>query len=268
MSSRSSSKTLPRRAGMRDPRDGRFACVLAMILLALVAAAGVFLPAMRERLAGLVYASTERHIAVLPFENVGDPQFEPVASGLMDALTNELSNLEAAQKSLWVVPASEVRSHKVRDPGAAYRDLGATMVVQGSVQRKGPGVYLTVVLIDSKRLRQIGSVQVQDSSGDLASVQNQAVSHLARMMRVTMSETALIPEKSTAPSSYESYLKALGYIQRYDKPGNLRLGNRSPELRGAKRTRVSRWVMPPWERRYRLEISDRPPPGLARASRC
>ena len=197
--------------------------VLAMIMLALVAAAGVFLPAMRERLAGLVYASTEKHIAVLPFENVGDPQFEPVASGLMDALTNELSNLEAAQKSLWVVPASEVRSHKVRDPGTAYRDLGATMVVQGSVQRKGPVVYLTVVLIDSKRMRQIGSVQVQDGSGDLASVQNQAVSHLARMMRVNMSETALIPEKSTAPSSYESYLKALGYIQRYDKPGNLDL---------------------------------------------
>jgi tetratricopeptide (TPR) repeat protein len=197
--------------------------VLAMVMLALVAAAGVFLPSMRERLAGLVYASTEKHIAVLPFENVGDPQFEPVASGLMDALTNELSNLEAAQKSLWVVPASEVRSHKVRDPGAAYRDLGATMVVQGSVQRKGPGVYLTVVLIDSKRLRQIGSVQVQDGSGDLASVQNQAVSHLARMMRVNMSEAALIPEKTMAPSSYESYLKALGYIQRYDKPGNLDL---------------------------------------------
>ena len=43
----------------------------------------------------------------------------------------------------------------------AYRDLGATMVVQGSVQRKGPVVYLTVVLIDSKRMRQIGSVQAQ-----------------------------------------------------------------------------------------------------------
>jgi serine/threonine-protein kinase len=198
--------------------------VLVMILLALIAAAGVFLPAVRERLAGLVYASTDKHIAVLPFENVGnDPAYEPVAHGLMDALTNELSNLEAAQKSLWVVPASEVRNHKVADPASAFRDLGATMVVQGSIQRKGPAVYLTVVLIDAKRLRQIGSVELEDPAGDLATVQNQAVSHLARMMRVNMAEDAFVPAKGIAPSSYESYVKALGYLQRYDKPGNIDL---------------------------------------------
>jgi eukaryotic-like serine/threonine-protein kinase len=198
--------------------------VLAMLMLTLIAAAGVFLPALRERLAGLVYASTDKHIAVLPFENVGnDPEYAAVASGLMDALTNELSNLEAAQQSLWVVPASEVRSHKISDPAAAYRDLGATMVVEGSVQRKGQIVYLTVVLIDSKRLRQIGSAQLEDASGDLAIIQNQAVSHLARMMRVKISEAALAPAKVVAPSSYESYVKALGYLQRYDKPGNIDL---------------------------------------------
>jgi serine/threonine protein kinase/tetratricopeptide (TPR) repeat protein len=198
--------------------------VLVMITLALIAAAGVFLPAARERLAGLVYASTDKHIAVLPFENIGnDPAYEPVARGLMDALTNELSNLEAAQKSLWVVPASEVRNHKVSDPASAFRDLGATMVVQGSIQRRGPAVSLTVVLIDAKRLRQIGSVELEDASGDLATVQNQAVSHLARMMRVKMSEDALVPAKGIAPNSYESYLKALGYLQRYDKPGNIDL---------------------------------------------
>jgi eukaryotic-like serine/threonine-protein kinase len=198
--------------------------VLVMITLALIAAAGVFLPAVREGLAGLVYASTDKHIAVLPFENIGnDPAYEPVAHGLMDALTNELSNLEAAQKSLWVVPASEVRKHKVSDPASAFRDLGATMVVQGSIQRRGPAVYLAVVLIDAKRLRQIGSVELEDASGDLATVQNQAVSHLARMMRVKMSEDTLVPAKGIAPNSYESYVKALGYLQRYDKPGNLDL---------------------------------------------
>jgi serine/threonine protein kinase/tetratricopeptide (TPR) repeat protein len=195
--------------------------VLAMVMLALIAAAGVFLPAVRERLAGLVYASTEKHIAVLPFENLAhDPDFEPITNGLMDAVTNDLSNLEAAQKSLWVVPASEVRNHKIHDAGSAYRDLGATMVVQGSVEKKGPAVYLTMVLIDSKRLRQIGSIELQDSSGDLASIQNQAVSHLARMMKVKISETTQTSDKPTTPGSYESYLKALGYLQRYDKPGN------------------------------------------------
>jgi eukaryotic-like serine/threonine-protein kinase len=198
--------------------------LLAAVTVILIAAAVLLLPSARERIAGLVYASTDKHIAVLPFENVGnDPQYEPVAHGLMDALTNELSNLDAAQKSLWVVPASEVRGHKVNDPAAAYRELGATMVVQGTVQRRGSAVFLTVVLIDSKRLRQIGSVQLEDSLGDLATVQNKAVSHLARMMRVKMSDIALVPAGGVQPSAYESYLKALGYLQRYDKPGNLDL---------------------------------------------
>jgi serine/threonine-protein kinase len=195
--------------------------LIAALALVLLAVAVIAVPTVREQLAGLVYASTEKHIAVLPFENVGnDPEYDPVAHGLMDAFTNDLSNLEAAQKSLWVVPASEVRHRKITDAASAYRDLGATMVIQGSIQRKGPAVYLTVVLIDSKRLRQIGSVQLEDSTGDLAVVQNEAVSHLARMMKVRASEVSPAPARSVTPDSYEAYLKALGYMQRYDRPGN------------------------------------------------
>jgi serine/threonine protein kinase/Flp pilus assembly protein TadD len=195
--------------------------LIAALTLVLFAIGVVAIPAVREQLAGLVYASTEKHIAVLPFENVGnDPEYDPVAHGLMDALTNDLSNLEAAQKSLWVVPASEVRHRKITDAASAYRELGATMVVQGSILRKGPAVYLTVVLIDSKRLRQIGSVQLEDRTGDLGVVQNAAVSHLARMMKVRASEISPGPARSATPDSYEAYLKALGYMQRYDRPGN------------------------------------------------
>jgi eukaryotic-like serine/threonine-protein kinase len=192
-----------------------------------IAAAAVvvfFLPSVRERFVGLAYAGSEKHIAVLPFSNSGnDPEYQPVAEGLMDSMTNALSNLEAAKQSLWVVPASVVRQHKVSDPATAFRELGATMVVQGAVERKGHDVMLTVVLIDAKRLRQIGSLRIDDSTGDLAALQNQAVARLARMMSVNVSEAAHIPSGSNTPSAYESYLKALGYIQRYDKPGNLDL---------------------------------------------
>jgi serine/threonine-protein kinase len=192
-----------------------------------IAAAAVLvslLPSVRERFVGLAYAGSEKHIAVLPFANTGnDSEYEPVVEGLMDSMTNELSNLEAAQQSLWVVPASVVRDRKVNDPASAFRQLGATVVVQGSVERKGQDVRLTVVLIDSKRLRQIGSAQLEDRGGDLAALQDQAVSRLARLMKVNVSETARVPSGSVTPNAYESYLKALGFMQRYDKPGNLDL---------------------------------------------
>jgi eukaryotic-like serine/threonine-protein kinase len=191
---------------------------LAVILAAIVA---LFLPPVRERFAGIAYAGSEKHIAVLPFSNSGtDPEYAPVAEGLMDSITNELSNLDTAQQSLWVVPASVVRDRKVNDPVSAFRELGATMVVQGSVRREGPAVHLTVVLVDSKLLRQIGSAELEDHSGNLAALQHDAVSHLARMMKVKVSEASLSPVGSVAPSAYELYLKALAYLQRYDKPGN------------------------------------------------
>jgi eukaryotic-like serine/threonine-protein kinase len=188
----------------------------------LAGAALLMLPAVREGLLGFAYAGVEKHIAVLPFEaSANDPEYQPIAQGLMDSLTNELSNLDAAQQSLWVVPASVVRTRKVTDPTAAFRELGATMVVQGRVRRQGSGVYLTVNLIDSKRLRQIGSAELEDASGNLAKLQGEAVAKLARLMRVKEPATSLASAGTAVPSSYESYLKALGYIQRFDKPGNL-----------------------------------------------
>ena len=191
---------------------------LAVILITVAA---FLLPPSREHLAGLAYASTEKHIAVLPFTNsTNDPAYQPVTEGLMDSMTNDLSNLEGAQRSLWVVPSSVVRSRNVSDPASAFRDLGATMVVQGSLARKGSDVSLTVVLIDSKHLRQIGSAQFDNPSGDLAALQTQAVTHLARLMKVGSGSMVAAPAASVTPSAYESYLKALGYMQRYDKPGN------------------------------------------------
>jgi eukaryotic-like serine/threonine-protein kinase len=203
-----------------NPRKAR-RLLLASVGVVLAAMVLSFLPPVRERFAGLAYASSEKHIAVLPFANsADDPEYGPVAEGLMDSITNELSNLDAAQQSLWVVPASVVRNHRVTDPAAAYRALGATMVVQGSVQRKGRAVHLTVVLIDSRRLRQIGSAELEDSSGNLAALQSQAVSQLARLMKVRVTEAAHAPAGNATPSAYEAYLKALAYMQRYDKPGN------------------------------------------------
>jgi serine/threonine protein kinase/tetratricopeptide (TPR) repeat protein len=196
--------------------------LLAALALMLVAAVAFSFPHVRANLFEFVYAGTEKHVAVLPFENATkDRDSELIASGLMDSMTNELSNLEAAQQSLWVVPSSVVRNRNVNDPSAAFRELGATMVVQGRVSRVGRNVSLTVNLIDSKRLRQIGSAQFEDADGDLATVQSEAVLRLAYLMKVSASTPTLTPARSVSPNSYESYLKALGYMQRYDKRGNL-----------------------------------------------
>ena len=199
---------------------GTRVALVAMILL-LVLTGILLIPPVREEVMGLVYASTEKHIAVLPFDTPNDdPDLQVVGAGLMDALTNSLSNLDAAQKSLWIVPASEIRKYKIHDPESAFRQLGATMVVQGTLWRTGSDVHFTVVLIDAKRLRQIGSAKVEDGNGDLAAVEDAALVHLGRMMKVSVPE-GVTQAKSTNAGAYRSYIEGLGFLQRYDKPGNV-----------------------------------------------
>ena len=163
------------------------------------------------------------HIAVLPFENIGnDPANEPLVEGLMDTMTGKLSNLGIDNHSLWVVPVSEIRRRNVNDPSTALRDLGATLAVKGSFQREGKDVYLTANLIETKSLRQVGSVVLENHSGDLSALQDEAVLELARLMNVAARDNdrngSTTPEK---PAAYEDYLMAVGYLQRYDKLGNL-----------------------------------------------
>lgn len=198
--------------------------VFASVAIVFAVVAALLFARVRENVFGFAYAGGEKHIAVLPFDSSGnDPEYQLVANGLMDSMTNELSNLDAAQQSLWVVPASVVRSHKVSDPTSAFRELGATMVIQGTIEQGGRGVSLTVNLIDARHLRQIGSATLEDPSGDLTTLQNDAVARLAALMKVKVSSAALTPSGSVSSRAYESYLKALGYMQRYDKPGNLDL---------------------------------------------
>ena len=173
----------------------------------------------------MFFATPTKHVAVLPFDNVGNnPEDQVLVEGLMDSLTGKLSNLDVGNESLWVVPASEVRRRNITDPATAFRELGATLVVKGSVQRDGNDIRLNMNLIDAKNMRQIGSVQLEDPLGDLAALQTDAVARLARLMNISVSAQMLRDTGGSAsPAAYQDYLTALGYMQRYDKPGNLDL---------------------------------------------
>lgn len=198
--------------------------LVAVGIVAIVAALLSFLPPVRERISAW-FTRGEDHIAVLPFENVGsDPANEAVSAGLMDSLSSHLTNLEVGKQSLWVVPAGEVRRLKISDPSAALRELGATIAIEGSLQRQGQTIRMTVNLIDTRNLRQIGSFMLEDRAGDFSSLEDEAVARVAKLMRIEVTPDMLRAMGGAVNAgAYESYLKALGYTQRYDKPGNLDL---------------------------------------------
>jgi len=173
-------------------------------------------------LRSLLFSSSVRaeRLAVLPFDNRSkDPATEPIAAGLMETMSDKFSNLDINNGSLSVIPTSEVQRQKVTDPSSASKELGATLVVRGSIDRSGNDLRMTANMIDVKHLRQIGSVTVENHSGDLSALQDEAVSELSPLMKGVVENTA--PAKSGKPVAYEEYLKAIGLMQRYDQPGNL-----------------------------------------------
>ena len=191
-------------------------------VIALVLISGLFFrKSLGEHFRNTFFTEPQKHIAVLPFDNIGkDPANEPLVEGLMDSLAGKLSNLGVGQQSLWVVPASEVRRLQVKDPSAALREFGATLAVKGSIQRDGQDVRLTVNLIGTKDMRQIGSASVEDRVGDLATLQDEAVARLAALMNISVTEDMLRDRGGAAtPAAYEDYLKALAFMQRYDSLG-------------------------------------------------
>jgi tetratricopeptide (TPR) repeat protein len=192
---------------------------ISVIALAAVAIAGLALYIFRDRL----LAPAARHIAVLPLTTIGaDAADAAVADGLMESLTSKLSNLDSGSQSLWVVPASEVRRRKVEDAAAARREFGATLVVSGSLRRQDKAVRLMVNLIDTRNTRQIGSAELEDLTGDYGTLQDSAVTRLANLMGIPLTREMLGRAGGPVkPAAYESYLKGLGLMQRYDKPGNL-----------------------------------------------
>jgi eukaryotic-like serine/threonine-protein kinase len=199
--------------------------LIGVAVIVIAATAIMLIPSLRQPILRAFSGNSEKHIAVLPFDNIGNnPENDALVQGLMDSLAGKLSNLDVGNQSLWIVPTSEVRRLKVTDPADALKQLGANLVVKGSVERDGRDVRLNVNLIDTKNLRQIGSADLEDQAGDFSTLQNEAVARLARLMNISVTAGMLSNTGGTvSPAAYEDYLTALGHMQRYDKPGNLDL---------------------------------------------
>jgi Flp pilus assembly protein TadD/TolB-like protein len=196
--------------------------IASLSLLLIVVVGVVFTLAIRKQ-GPAGPTGTVEHIAVLPLsaKNATAPDAE-LSEGLRESITDRLSNLQAADKSLWVVPASEVSAHKVLMPEEAKKAYGANLVVLGRLERQGGTVRLRLELVDANQRRQLGAVEAESSDGNLSELEDTAVEKLES--RLGLSPASLPASDSKTPVSstaYEDYLKALPLIDQWDKPHNL-----------------------------------------------
>ena len=167
----------------------------------------------------------QKQLAILPFTTIGGSvNSKVIRDGLMETLTSKMTQIEQFQKSLWVLPASEVYSSGVMNIHDLRRAFEVNLAVTGSFQRMGDSVRITVNLVDTKHLRQLRSQIITENWTNLANIQDEVALNLAEMLNLeTMPtvKTTLAAGSTTISSAYELYLLGRGHLKYFDKAENI-----------------------------------------------
>ncbi|MDQ2901610.1 MAG: tetratricopeptide repeat protein, partial [Acidobacteriota bacterium] len=166
---------------------------------------------------------SEKHIVVLPFSSAGKSADEQAfTTGLSEILEQKLTLLARSHRDSWVVPESDVHSNSVTTPAEARRLFRVTLALTGAVNRSGENTELDLKVVDAVTGKSLRESTVSKSGSDLASLQDEAVSSAAAMLGLDVQGSAfslMATGGTSMPTAYDDYVKANGYLQRYDRGG-------------------------------------------------
>jgi eukaryotic-like serine/threonine-protein kinase len=208
-----------RRVVAKQPSGWQYkAWLITGIVLALVTAAGVLWwkvnhPPIPEK----------KHIAVLPFRLSG-AQREDAAlfQGLTDTVTNRLMQLTSAQ-AVQIIPAGQMTAHHVTNMEEARKQFGANLALDGSVQRNGDQVRISLALADINTNRQLRADSVTATDTDLKELEEKVVDVAVSMLELELHKNPPPDEahNTTSREAYEAFTRGRGYLGRSSVPENL-----------------------------------------------
>jgi DNA-binding winged helix-turn-helix (wHTH) protein/TolB-like protein/Tfp pilus assembly protein PilF len=193
------------------PSGSRRILAIALAAAALGIVASTLLLLRRETPPSPASPAGAHSIAVLPFLPIGAPgEHEYLGLGMADALITKLASVH----SITVRPTSSVRKYasgsEPRDPIQAGRELDVSSILEGSVQRSGERVRVTLQLIRVRDGAPLWSGTFDEKFTDLFTVQDSIADQVTRALALTLSaaERARLQRRETRdPAAYESYLK-------------------------------------------------------------
>jgi serine/threonine-protein kinase len=168
---------------------------------------------------------SQKYLAVLPLLVIGgDLSSQAFSDGLVETLTSKLTQIEQSERSMWIVPASELRASGIDSPSRARKALGITLAITGSLQTSNNSLRLILNLVDAVAMRQLRSSVISEEIGASADFQDRAVDEVARMLELELkpeTRTRLTAGGTSRPLANEFYLQGRGFLQRYEQQENL-----------------------------------------------
>ncbi len=146
-------------------------------------------------------------VAVMPLDLTGA---DASRTFFADGLTEDLITRLAQTPGVSVVGRSALRTYRTRAARDVARELGAAVVLTGSVQPEDHAVKVTLVLSDSGDGGSIWTAEYNRAAKDIVALQAKAVEDIAQALRVPVHPTAATARTSLRQVdrlAYEQYLR-------------------------------------------------------------
>ncbi|MBC8646494.1 MAG: protein kinase, partial [Thermoanaerobaculia bacterium] len=150
-----------------------------------------------------------KSVAILPFKDLArNPENAHLGVGLADATITEL----ALVHSLIVRPTAAVLKYQdaALDPQQAGRELGVDAVADGSFQRSGSRLRVTVQLVATAGGKSLWGAKIDTTMDDLFRMQDEVSRHIAEALEIELSpgdERRIAKAPRPGGRAYELYLK-------------------------------------------------------------
>jgi TolB-like protein/class 3 adenylate cyclase/Tfp pilus assembly protein PilF len=163
-------------------------------------------------------------IVVLPFENFSDDaKLNFFASGLTEDLTASLSKAP----DLFVISKNSAATYKERpiDVKQVAEELGIQYVLEGSVQKAGDKLRITVQLIDALLGRHLWADRFDRKAKDIFALQDDIVKNVIVELQVELTQGAAARVASRGTDSLDAWLlriEAQGEFIKFTREGMIR----------------------------------------------
>lgn len=210
------------------PQKKWIAAVTVSVLLGLVATlVGLNVAGLRNRLLTAIPLKSAvtppriDSVAVLPLENLShDPEQEYFADGMTEELITNLGKISA----LRVISRTSVMRYKgtKRPLPEIARELNVDAIVEGTVQRYGNHVRITVNLLHAPTDRHLWAESYERDLQDVLVLQGEVARSVAGEIRIKLmpqEQIRLASVRPVDPEAYQDYLKGKYYTSKWTEEG-------------------------------------------------
>lgn len=197
--------------------------------LGMVAVLGILLAAnfggLRGRLLPVPVAPRIESLAVLPLENLtGDPGREYLIDGIHDELITQLAQISSL-KVISRYSVTQIRQQKGKSLQEIARELGVEAVMEGTVQRDGERIHLSVQLIRAQDDRHLWARSYERELRDVPRLPSEVARAMASDLKVPLTpgeQAHLASARPLNPEAYELYLKGRFLLSQWGAQENIR----------------------------------------------